>query len=358
MLCRVLPVSLILALWGCGNSNTPARGTAAPAGPSVEAALEKLSESDPKDLKRNVANLEAALARDPDNVDGLMAMATATQYLARHPEKDEPTDALFHKSAEYVRRAMRAKKDAADDDEFRPFAANAMYNNACTFAREKKTSESLAALREAVDFGFSQLDLVQKNKELAAVRSAPEFAPFLKEAREKILAAAEKEVAHAFAETKPFEFNFDLEDVNGKKLSKADLAGKVLIVDIWGTWCPPCKMEIPHFVALDKQFREKGLQIVGLNSDEGEDPADATRQVRNFCRKEGVLYPCALITNEILEQVPDMSGFPTTLFLDRTGKVRMKVVGYHDISFLQLAVETLLNEKPADEGAKPDAVEG
>src|SRR5262249_29822469 len=59
-----------------------------------------------------------------------------------------------------------------------------------------------------------------------------------------------EEVDRLLKENEPFEFDFDLKDVNGQKLSKADFAGKVLIVDIWGTWCPPCRMEIPHFLEL------------------------------------------------------------------------------------------------------------
>src|SRR5437762_9755963 len=75
----------------------------------------------------------------------------------------------------------------------------------------------------------------------------------------------EAQVAQLLDENVPFEFDFDLEDVNGQRLSKADFAGKVLIVDIWGTWCPPCRMEIPHFLALHRQYGDQGLQVVGLN---------------------------------------------------------------------------------------------
>src|SRR5262249_37115347 len=102
--------------------------------------------------------------------------------------------------------------------------------------------------------------------------------------------------------------------------------------------------EIPHFVALDKEFREQGLQIVGLNSEREDEGDRAAKEVRKFCKSEGVTYPCALITEEFLERIPDFDGFPTTMFLDRTGTVRMKVTGYHDSWLLRAAVEKLLNE--------------
>ena len=161
------------------------------------------------------------------------------------------------------------------------------------------------------------------------------------------LSSAEIEVAHLLETNIPFEFDFDLEDVAGNRLSKADLAGKVLIVDLWGTWCRPCRMEIPHFAALNRKYQDQGLAIVGLNSERTREKAKAARQVREFCKSEGVDYPCAVVTDEILDQVPDLQGLPTTLFFDRTGQMRLRAGGYHDISFLQAAVEALLHEKSA-----------
>src|SRR5262245_55985092 len=132
-----------------------------------------------------------------------------------------------------------------------------------------------------------------------------------------------EEVSRLLKENEPFEFDFDLKDVNGQRLSKADFAGKVLIVDIWGTWCPPCRMEVPLFQALQLQYAEQGLQVVGLNDERTDDKANAARLVRSFCRTQGVDYPCALITPQVAEQVPEFGGFPTTLFIDHTGKVRL-----------------------------------
>ncbi|MGE5194629.1 MAG: TlpA family protein disulfide reductase [Deltaproteobacteria bacterium] len=161
------------------------------------------------------------------------------------------------------------------------------------------------------------------------------------------------EVAQLLAENEPFEFDFDLEDIHGKRVSKADFAGKVLIVDIWGTWCPPCRGEIPHFVALDQEYRDRGLQIVGLNFEQVDNAKVAMKQVRQFCDAEGVRYPCALAGERIIRQVPDFEGFPTTLFFDHTGKVRMRVVGYHEPAFLKAAVEALLKDMPTGQTAHP-----
>ena len=166
-----------------------------------------------------------------------------------------------------------------------------------------------------------------------------------------------EEVSRLLKENEPFEFDFDLKDVNGQRLSKADFAGKVLIVDIWGTWCPPCRMEVPLFQALQLEYGEQGLQVVGLNDERTEDNANAARLVRSFCRSQGVDYPCALITQQIKEQVPEFGGFPTTLFLDHTGKVRLKLVGSCGMPVLKTVVEALLKEMPPAEEASSDATE-
>ncbi|MCY2968145.1 MAG: TlpA disulfide reductase family protein, partial [Planctomycetota bacterium] len=203
----------------------------------------------------------------------------------------------------------------------------------------KKTAESLASLKEAVGYGFADLKLMNSDEDLVAVRELPEFAAFVEDTKKAIKELNAKEVAKLMETHEPFEFNFELDDINGKKVSKAEFAGKVMIVDIWGTWCPPCRAEIPHFVELDKEFKEKGLQIVGLNREQTKDDEAAVKLVKDFNEQQGVTYPCALITEEIMGQVPEFQGFPTTLFIDRAGKVRLKVVGARGPEFLQAVVE-------------------
>ena len=124
----------------------------------------------------------------------------------------------------------------------------------------------------------------------------------------------------------------------------ASSKGKVLIVDIWGTWCPPCREEIPHFIALYKQYGSQGLEIVGLNKENGSVEAQA-QKVREFRDKFGIPYRCAIITERIMAQIPDFDGFPTTLFFDKRGKLRLMYVGYHEARELQAAVENLLAEE-------------
>lgn len=158
------------------------------------------------------------------------------------------------------------------------------------------------------------------------------------------LKSARRDVAQDMAQTVPFKFDFQLRDISGESLHKSEFQGKVLIVDIWGTWCPPCREEIPHFIALHQRYASAGLEIVGLNKENGSPEAQA-QKVREFRDKFGIPYRCAIITDRIMAQIPDFEGFPTTLFFDKRGKLRLMYVGYHELRELQAVVENLLAEE-------------
>src|ERR1700722_8906841 len=76
----------------------------------------------------------------------------------------------------------------------------------------------------------------------------------------------------AIAESAP---GWKLTDVNGKAVKLSDFAGKVVVIDFWATWCPPCREEIPHFISLQDKYKGRGLLIVGISLDQwGVKPAD------------------------------------------------------------------------------------
>lgn len=346
-------------------AETESKGTTEPAGepagepaPSEDEGPKSVDEllgslrnpNGPPDINKIASQLEKLLEKEPEHLDGTLTMANIEQIRGRQAGGTEAGKEHFLKSGSYVRKLFKANADVANNPQIRGFAGVVLYNLACAEALDNRATDAFASLKEAVGYGFTDLSQMMKDDDLAKVRELPEFAGFEAEAKAMIKAAAQKEIDSLLAANEPFDFNFELDDIAGKKVSKADFAGKVMIVDIWGTWCPPCRAEIPHFVELDKQFKEKGLQIVGLNKEQARDAETASKTVKDFCDENGVTYPCALISDEVMEQVPDFQGFPTTLFIDRTGKVRLKVVGARGPEFLQGVVETLLAEK-APEGA-------
>lgn len=254
--------------------------------------------------------------------------------------------------------APRVLEDAGE------MLAEFYYNGACAQALAGQLDDAKATLQEAVDMGFDDLDLLRTDEDLAALRALPDFDQQLAAWDAVVVERLMKEAQEVLAKGETFPFDFSLTDLNGESLSLADHRGKVVIVDIWGTWCPPCRAEIPSFVQLQTQYGPQGLQIIGLNYEQGAPEAEAKATTLEFIQANGINYPCALIPEELLTQA-DVEAFPTTIFFDRAGKVRAKVVGAHDYRYLEAIVKALLADAaapadvapadtpPADVGAPP-----
>ncbi len=293
-----------------------------------------------KDNKLAEEKLDEVLAGEPDHRDALVILGELTQQRAlglQRPANNE----FYHKSARLFRTLAKVHGDLTRDEQRN--MAMVLYNEACTFALEKKPEDAVQALRDALDAGFDQLELLVQDKELESLRARDDFKKVVDSAlakeRNEALARARAELVAS----REFPFDFKLEDVDGKKHRLADLKGKVTIVDFWGTWCPPCRQEIPHFVALYEKFHGDGLAIIGVNYEQADD-AEARSLIRAFVAKEKVPYPCLLGDTSTRNQVPGFSGFPTTLFLDGAGKVRLRWTGYHPRADLEAVVSILLED--------------
>jgi thiol-disulfide isomerase/thioredoxin len=113
-----------------------------------------------------------------------------------------------------------------------------------------------------------------------------------------------------------------LKDVDGRPVSSADFKGKVVVVDFWATWCPPCRSEIPGYVALQKKYAKDGLVIVGVSVDQG-GPA----VVRKFVEKFGVAYTILMADAAVIQAFGGIDAIPTTFLIDRDGNIRDRKVG-------------------------------
>lgn len=117
--------------------------------------------------------------------------------------------------------------------------------------------------------------------------------------------------------------------LDGKTLKLSELKGRRVVLDFWATWCPPCRMEIPHFVQLSKENPADQLLIVGISSEDGD-------TLRDFAQKNGVNYPMASKDDEDLpEPYSLIRAIPTTFFIDRNGIIQNVEVGYTDLDELR-----------------------
>lgn len=114
-----------------------------------------------------------------------------------------------------------------------------------------------------------------------------------------------------------------------KKISLAEFntlleskKGKVVVVDLWATWCPPCRKEIPGFINLYNKHKGNGVEIIGIAFDENGQEA-----VPPFIKKMGINYPVYLGGPDIAESY-DLQAYPTTIMYGKDGKMANKHVGY------------------------------
>ena len=131
--------------------------------------------------------------------------------------------------------------------------------------------------------------------------------------------------------------DFALPDLSGKTVRLSDFEGKVVILDFWATWCPPCRDEVPDFVRLQAKYREKGLAVVGLSLD-----AEGAKLVRPFAEEFNVNYAMLLANEETTRRFGGIVGIPTTFVLDRTGRIVRKFIGKTDLKVFEETIQPLL----------------
>jgi peroxiredoxin len=130
--------------------------------------------------------------------------------------------------------------------------------------------------------------------------------------------------------------DFSLTDLAGKTLTLSAYRGKVVLLDFWATWCPPCRAEMPHFVELQNTHGQAGLQILGVSIDDAEPP------VREFVTKYGLNFPVAMGSVELAEQYGGILGVPVAFLLDREGRIRYKHTGETDAAVFEREISELL----------------
>lgn len=127
------------------------------------------------------------------------------------------------------------------------------------------------------------------------------------------------------ADAKNANLDLKFKDIKGKPVTLSDYKGKVVLLDFWATWCPPCRKEIPGLIALYDAYRSRGLVVLGVSMD------DSKSDIRKFAKKYGMNYPI-LIGNghEDLEPAFGPLPLPTAFVISRDGRICFKHDGMTD----------------------------
>ncbi|MCX7798472.1 MAG: TlpA family protein disulfide reductase [Melioribacter sp.] len=110
--------------------------------------------------------------------------------------------------------------------------------------------------------------------------------------------------------------DFALPTTDGKILKLSDYRGKIVILDFWATWCPPCRKGIPDLIDIKKKYGSKGVEIIGISVD-----TDTKNEVIPFIKEKGINYPVVYGNQNVYKQYGGIRAIPTTFIIDKEGKI-------------------------------------
>lgn len=158
------------------------------------------------------------------------------------------------------------------------------------------------------------------------------FLPVSAYAGQNLFAAADIEQMNG----KPPAKDFTLETLEGKKVSLKDYKGKVVFLNFWATWCPPCKVEMPDMDSLYKKYKDKGLVMLAVNMQE------SAGTVKKFMKKNGYSFTVLMDTNGDVTELYNAIYIPITYIIDKEGRLAGKAMGAREWN--NDAVSNLLEE--------------
>ncbi|HUG40617.1 MAG TPA: TlpA disulfide reductase family protein [Longimicrobiales bacterium] len=124
---------------------------------------------------------------------------------------------------------------------------------------------------------------------------------------------------------------FVLDRIDGGTLSLAELRGKVVMLNLWATWCPPCRVEMPSMQRVYEEYRDRGFEVVAVAVDDqpGLRQPDGTVRglVSEFVERFGLTFPVVVDPTGATERLYGVEALPTTFLIDRTGRIRVREVG-------------------------------
>ena len=141
--------------------------------------------------------------------------------------------------------------------------------------------------------------------------------------------------------------DFELQGLDGKSMKLSDFRGKAVLLNFWATYCEPCKIEIPWFVELQKEYGPQGFQIVGVAMDDA-----STEDIAKFAKEMGVNYPILIGKESVGQSYGGVSVLPTTFFLDRDGKLIAREFGLQSRSVFVDHIKKALSQGQAVQARK------
>jgi thiol-disulfide isomerase/thioredoxin len=139
---------------------------------------------------------------------------------------------------------------------------------------------------------------------------------------------------------------WSMEDTDGTLVRSEDLAGKVIVLDFWGSWCGPCRMELPHFQAMYEKYRVQDVVFYGINW-ERVDRSKRKEKALAYLKQNNFDFPNVFDLDDSAAQKFQVASFPTVFLVDHTGKIRYRNIGFTESisEIMALQIESLIAER-------------
>jgi len=134
--------------------------------------------------------------------------------------------------------------------------------------------------------------------------------------------------------------DFSLYTLDGEEIKLSDYFGKIVILDFWATWCPPCRKSIPDLISIQNEYKDD-LVIIGISLDQ----PSSQGELQPFIKSYGINYPVVLGTNQVLAAYGNVQAIPTSFIIDQEGNIINKHVGIVPKSTLVEEINALLSGK-------------
>ena len=333
-----VPIAFREPTYGSGNQDTL----------RVEELLPKSIElAKTSDFQGAVQLAGRYLKQFPNRREAVLWLAEIEQRWAQSLEGAGKAEAA---EVHYTRAGQSIDKIVASFDHLADAERNTLRPTLFWLARESAKSGDSKHMRTRLKrlFGaaYAAIDPITSKIISQELRDSTEFSVFDAQIYQKALKRQKQGAYERLNNFEGFEFEIQSADLDGNRVQLDDYRGKVVIVELWGTWCPDCCDVVPHLIGLQRDYQQQGFEVIGV-SYERMPPNESLITVKDFYDKSHINYTCLIGdgNDEIRNQIPEPSEYPTRLFIDRVGKVRMRASGYQSRLELESFVKALLDEK-------------
>lgn len=131
--------------------------------------------------------------------------------------------------------------------------------------------------------------------------------------------------------------DFELTALDGSTVKLSSLKGKVVLLDFWATWCPPCRKMIPELKKVYSKYKDKGVVVIGISLDEG-----SISTIKSFADNTGINYPVVRGDHALSKAYGYINAIPTSFIIDKAGVIRDKHTGFQSAKDIETVINDLL----------------